>query len=199
MARGRNAGKRAKSRKAETVRKRYRRSAERLWKEAKEASGTKRERLELSARNMLQKTFDTYEKAPRGKVASLAREMGVEYKQQSAETRNQSIDLEASARYRVKDTQFRETMAKDILKTGNIGSRVLGGLSDVWKGEKTAEGIQEKIFDFLGVNSWEEVIDKIEEIAPNLYENSNDKDETYDDVTSRVMAYIKERQNETQV
>lgn len=184
---------RTESRKRNKYRNRYIRFAEKMLKESRKAQGSERDRLRAIARNATERAFGTYEKSPTGKkITNLAKELGVTMTAADRKRMAKYSTDYTSSRYTVKNAD-REQMAIDILSSGNISGRVFGGLVDVWRGEGkvTPDEMREGIFQFLGVETWADALDALHDIVPNLYEDVSD-DATYDEVTSAIMAYVKE-------
>lgn len=188
---------RTASRQRNLFRNRYIRAAERAFRESERASGAERGRLRTVAKNALERAVGTYEKAPTGKkIKGLAGKLGVSTARETREKFSKYSTDYASRNYTVKQGA-KERIAMDVISSGNLWGRVMGGLVDVWKtseGPVTREAVRERIFDFLDVDNWADALRVLEEITPNLYEDMT-SDTKYDEVTSALMAYVAEHQN----
>ena len=89
----------------------------------------------------------------------------------------------------------RDTMAKEILKIDNIGSRFYGGLVDVWGGsEDTRQHPNQAILDYFGADSVMDVLESLEAAGIDIY-TPIDNDSTYKSIQLRIQEYILANRN----
>ena len=172
------------------ARRRYRRQAERFIKKADESSGILKSRYEAQARNATINALSTYAKGqqPKGRVKRLTERRGIDAKtvQQVAFAKGMrsggvSTGLVSRLVQRSKQTlvsaETRDEMAKDILSTGNVGSRFYGGLVDIWGDTpEHREHPNQSILDFFGTDSMMDVIEDLEAEGIDLYTPDENED-----------------------
>lgn len=196
------------------ARRRFVRLAERMVKKAKSTTGRVAERFKNQARAAIEKAAQLYERKADIKRSngfiSLADELGVnldEYmtlgeqnkrreqlKQESLDATTTVIDASTGKRRMRSARERRDVEARAILNSP-IGSRIYGGLVDVWAqptfkdGElvyrKGREEINRAIMDYFGVDSMMDVIELLEK-ETNLYADPESM-EKYDAVTLAIM------------
>lgn len=188
------------------TRRRFRRAAERFLKKADEATSTmERERWEAAAQDAVTKAISTYEPGSevRGVVADVAKRAGVD---PSNVLRVQSIADEAqrdtltkkreeqSQKLTATNLQSRDAQGRAILNTRNIGHSIFGGLKKLWYTEGDAEGNANplpKVLEALGLHDALELVEYIENYAPDLYKKGKlDDDEIYEIVRAQLNYFV---------
>ena len=185
------------------ARRRYRRQAERFIKKADESSGILKSRYEAQARNATINALSTYAKGqqPKGRVKQLTEMLGIDAKtvQQVAFAKGMqsggvSTGLVSRLIQRSKQTlasaETRDEMAKEILSTGNVGSRFYGGLVDIWGDTpEHREHPNQSILDFFGTDSMMDVIEDLEAEGIDLY-TPDENEDVYKSAQLALQQYI---------
>lgn len=185
------------------ARRRYRRQAERFIKKADESSGILKSRYEAQARNATINALSTYAKGqqPKGRVKQLTDMLGIDAKtvQQVAFAKGMqsggvSTGLVSRLVQRSKQTlvsaETRDEMAKEILSTGNVGSRFYGGLVDIWGDTpEHREHPNQSILDFFGTDSMMDVIEDLEAEGIDLY-TPDENEDVYKSAQLALQQYI---------
>jgi hypothetical protein len=185
------------------ARRRYRRQAERFIKKADESSGILKSRYEAQARSATINALSTYAKGqqPKGRVKQLTEMLGVDAKtvQQVAFAKGMqfggvSTGLVSRLVQRSKQTlvsaETRDEMAKEILSTGNVGSRFYGGLVDIWGDTpEHREHPNQSILDFFGTDSMMDVIEDLEAEGIDLY-TPDENEDVYKSAQLALQQYI---------
>ena len=185
------------------ARRRYRRQAERFIKKAGESSGILKSRYEAQARNATINALSTYAKGqePKGRVKQLTDMLGIDAKtvQQVAFAKGMqsggvSTGLVSRLVQRSKQTlvsaETRDAMAKEILSTGNVGSRFYGGLVDIWGDTpEHREHPNQSILDFFGTDSMMDVIEDLEAEGIDLY-TPDENEDVYKSAQLALQQYI---------
>jgi len=185
------------------ARRRYRRQAERFIKKADESSGILKSRYEAQARNATINALSTYAKGqqPKGRVKQLTEMLGIDAKtvQQVAFAKGMqsggvSTGLVSRLVERSKQTlasaETRDAMAKEILSTGNVGSRFYGGLVDIWGDTpEHREHPNQSILDFFGTDSMMDVIEDLEAEGIDLY-TPDENEDVYKSAQLALQQYI---------
>lgn len=185
------------------ARRRYRRQAERFIKKAGESSGILKSRYEAQARNATINALSTYAKGqqPKGRVKQLTEMLGIDAKtvQQVAFAKGMqsggvSTGLVSRLVQRSKQTlasaETRDEMAKEILSTGNVGSRFYGGLVDIWGDTpEHREHPNQSILDFFGTDSMMDVIEDLEAEGIDLY-TPDENEDVYKSAQLALQQYI---------
>ena len=185
------------------ARRRYRRQAERFIKKADESSGILKSRYEAQARNATINALSTYAKGqqPKGRVKQLTEMLGIDAKtvQQVAFAKGMqsggvSTGLVSKLVQRSKQTlvsaETRDEMAKEILSTGNVGSRFYGGLVDVWGDTpEHREHPNQPILEFFGTDSMMDVIEGLEAAGIDLY-TPDENEDVYKSAQLALQQYI---------
>lgn len=160
------------------ARRRYRRRAERLVKQAKETIGAAAERLRVLARDYIERALSTYQQGhePSGKIAELAKSLGARLKDgkptvdYTAKAQVEKIAHESMQTLEnMKDT--RDYEARIILQRGNIGARFYGGLIDIWADTDYADR-DAAILDYFGADSLMDVLEELEQSGIDIYSSS---------------------------
>lgn len=185
------------------ARRRYRRQAERFIKKADESSGILKSRYEAQARNATINALSTYAKGqqPKGRVKQLTDMLGIDAKtvQQVAFAKGMqsggvSTGLVSRLVERSKQTlvsaETREEMAKQILSTGNVGSRFYGGLIDIWGDTpEHRKHPNQPILEFFGADSIMDVIEGLEAAGIDLY-TPDENEDVYKSIQLALQQYI---------
>lgn len=185
------------------ARRRYRRQAERFIKKADKSSGILKSRYEAQARNATINALSTYAKGqqPKGQVKQLVEMLGIDAKtvQQVAFAKGMqsggvSTGLVSRLVQRSKQTlasaETRDEMAKEILGTGNVGSRFYGGLVDIWGDTpEHRKHPNQSILDFFGTDSMMDVIEDLEAEGIDLY-TPDENEDIYKSAQLALQQYI---------
>lgn len=198
------------------ARRRERRAAERYLKRAEQATGATAERYREIARSHFENAMSTYDPTQQqvfsGPMKKLATEFGRDITKerreyQSADDRQRERITRNAERRRkaaeqrsygalegsLDDEQTRREEEAQAIMSSPVGSRIMGGLVDVWgeyAGDK--EAMTSAIYDYFGASSWADVIDKIEEqIGAELY-GYEEADSIYEVVVVGIQIAVKE-------
>lgn len=185
------------------ARRRYRRQAERFIKKADKSSGILKSRYEAQARNATINALSTYAKGqqPKGRVKQLTDMLGIDAKtvQQVAFAKGMqsggvSTGLVSRLVQRSKQVlasvETRDEMAKEILSTGNVGSRFYGGLVDIWGDTpEHREHPNQSILEFFGTDSMMDVIEDLEAEGIDLY-TPDENEDVYKSAQLALQQYI---------
>ena len=198
------------------ARKRYWRAAERNLKRAQESVGMASDKYKRQAEQQLKQAISTYDTSKTINFAKpiqrLANALGINLKDETDMARglterekrrtiNRSMDTLES---RLGDDAIRREMAaKTILSNPTIGSRIYGGLVEVWKDKATVwdpddqkykvdnNKINELLTDYFGVDNIGDVLVKLEEsIGDRLYEIDDDKANIYEVVKLMIQSKV---------
>ena len=186
------------------ARRRYRRQAERYLAKAEKASGLKRARYQAQARAATLKAAQTYAQGqePQGQVKSLMERQGIDrgtiaavsaakgYKSGGiGRSVERLVDQSLNALVGSKP-ETRDQMARDILSTGNVGSRFYGGLVQIWDGtEESRKHPNRAILEFFGAESIMDVLEELEAQGIDLY-TPDVNDDVYKSVQLKLQQYI---------
>ena len=213
---------------ATNARKRYYRAAERYLKQADSASGATAARYRALARQELDNALSTYSKGTTQKfskpITKLANDLGVSLTQerqriksrtdkQAEKLRASAIDLSGKSAARLvsnKPTaeQLRQDEARAILNSP-IGSRIIGGLVDVWKDDVTVTGddgeltidqrkILPALFDYFEVDNLADMLDKVEEIIGDKLYSDEGNENMYEAVKIMLQIHVMNDNSVTQ-
>lgn len=186
------------------ARRRYRRQAERYLAKAEKASGLKRARYQAQARDATLKAAQTYAQGqePQGQVKSLMERQGIDrgtiaavsaakgYKSGGIGGRVERLVNQSLNALVGNGEKTRDQMARDILSTGNIGSRFYGGLVQVWDGtEESRRHPNRAILEFFGAGSIMDVLEELEAQGIDLY-TPDQNDDVYKSVQLKLQQYI---------
>ena len=208
------AGKATRARKAGddayNARRRSQRSAERNMKKAEQSSGATAARYRQLARDDLDKAMKTYDQSTTQNfnktITNLADQLGVDLQQQrrriqsmkkgTAEKLRENAISEEKSRTRLvanidDDEARRQAEARQIINS-KVGSRIIGGLVDVWKDEATIstdEGLEvdnrkilPALFDYFNVDNLADMLEKVEQIIGDKLYGDEDSDAMYEAV-----------------
>ena len=186
------------------ARRRYRRQAERYLAKAEKASGIEKARYEAQARDATIKASQLYAKGqkPQGQVKALMERQGIDSSTIAAvsvarghksggigRSVERLVDHSLNALVGSKP-ETRDQMARDILSTGNIGSRFYGGLVQVWDGtEESRRHPNRAILEFFGAESIMDVLEELEAQGIDLY-TPDENDDVYKSVQLKLQQYI---------
>ena len=185
------------------ARRRYRRQAERFIKKADKSSGILKSRYEAQARNATINALSTYAKGqqPKGRVKQLTEMLGIDAKtvQQVAFAKGMQSGgvstglvsrLVQRSKQALASAETRDAMAKEILSTGNVGSRFYGGLVDIWGDTpEHREHPNQSILDFFGTDSMMDVIEDLEAEGIDLY-TPDENEDVYKSAQLALQQYI---------
>lgn len=185
------------------ARRRYRRQAERFIKKADESSGILKSRYEAQARNATINALSTYAKGqqPKGRVKQLTEMLGIDAKtvqqvafakgmQSGGVTTGLVSRLVQRSKQTLASAETRDAMAKEILSTGNVGSRFYGGLVDIWGDTpEHREHPNQSILDFFGADSMMDVIEDLEAEGIDLY-TPDENEDVYKSAQLALQQYI---------
>ena len=193
------------------ARKRYYRSAERNLKKAEESTGATASRYRELARQNFEDALSTYDPVNTQRVSKniqrLADEFNVDIKEyqqrriQAATYDERSLEQQRNRQQlsiwrsqnvlesNLHDSKFRAELEAREIFNSPIGSRIIGGLVDVWRDVATDTGgkvDKSKIFGaiqaYFGVDNLADLLDKIEEkIGEELYKDPKNEN-LYDSV-----------------
>ena len=192
------------------ARKRYYRAAERNLKKANESSGATASRYRELARQNLEDALDTYDPANKQKVSApiqrLADEFNIDIKERR-EMRLKAVEegghLAEAAENRqrlsiwrsqnvlegnLQNPEFRAELEARTVFSSPIGSRIIGGLVDVWRDVATEGGktdrskIFEAIQNYFGVDSLADLLKKVEEKLGDVLYKDPGNQSIYDTV-----------------
>lgn len=186
------------------ARRRYRRQAERYLAKAEKAGGLEKARYQAQARDATIKAAQTYARGQKvqGQVKALMERQGIDsstiaavsaakgYKSggigRSVERLvSQSLNALAGSK-----PETRDQMARDILSTGNVGSRFYGGLVQIWDGtEESRRHPNRAILEFFGAESIMDVLEELEAQGIDLY-TPDENDDVYKSVQLKLQQYI---------
>lgn len=185
------------------ARRRYRRQAERFIKKADKSSGILKSRYEAQARNATINALSTYAKGqqPKGRVKQLTDMLGIDAKtvqqvafakgmQSGGVTTGLVSRLVQRSKQTLASAETRDEMAKEILSTGNVGSRFYGGLVDIWGDTpEHREHPNQSILDFFGTDSMMDVIEDLEAEGIDLY-TPDENEDIYKSAQLALQQYI---------
>lgn len=197
------------------ARRRFARAAERNLEKAKETSGATSERYRQLARQNLESAIDLYDskslnRKSAQRIRQAAGELGVDLEGAKADTgRANKLDVMSRSfstlESNLADDNFRrEQEARALLNDDRIGSRILGGLVDVWRDKATIVDengiakidnakIMPALFDYFGVENLADMLDKLEDsIGSKLYEMRGDADNIYEHVKVLIQTKVLE-------
>lgn len=186
------------------ARRRYRRQAERYLARAEKASGLERARYQAQARNATIKAMQTYARGqkPQGQVKALMERQGIGtgtiaavsvakgYKSGGIGEGIRRLVNQSLSALVGKEQKTRDQMARDILSTGNVGSRFYGGLVQVWdETEESRQHPNRAILEFFGADSIMDVLEELEAQGIDLY-TPDENDDFYKSAQLKLQQYI---------
>lgn len=186
------------------ARRRYRRQAERYLAKVEEASGLERARYQAQARNATIKAAQTYARGqkPQGQVKALMERQGIGagtiaavsaakgYKSGGIGDGVRRLVNQSLSALVGKEQKTRDQMARDILSTGNVGSRFYGGLVQIWdETEESRQHPNRAILEFFGADSIMDVLEELEDQGIDLY-TPDENDDVYKSAQLKLQQYI---------
>lgn len=187
------------------ARRRFRRQAERYLKKAESASGLTRARYEAQARNAVMNAMRTYSggQKPQGQVKKLAERLEITqgtFAARAALKGAQAKSIRKSDLSKLigksftalvgSSTKSRDEIAREILNTGNIGSRFYGGLVQIWDySEESRQHPNQAILDFFDKESIMDVLEELEEQGINLYA-PDENDDVYKSAQLQLQKFV---------
>lgn len=201
---------------AYNARRRYARAGVRYLKEAESSSGATAARYKQLAKRQYEAALKTYGDKPPQKVSANIKQLQEQFdpgrditKQGGIRTSDREAYIEQSAfslqSSMADENVRREREARTLLNDDVIGSRILGGLVDVWKDKATVidengmtkidnKRIVPALLDYFKVTNLADMVDKLEEtIGSSLYELKGDLEDIYENV--RILIAEKVRDN----
>lgn len=197
---------------AYNARRRYYRSAERYLKKAETTSGTTSERYRALARKDLEEALATYDaSAPKQKISKPIRDL--------AEKMNINLDVQrgdfiaSTEKERAKAIERstkrlesnlndvnarRDQEARIILSNPTISRRIIGGFVDVWrdrliddnKGVIDRSRIFPLLFEYFKVNSYADLLEKVENIVGDKLYLDEDSESIYETVKILIQTNV---------
>lgn len=196
------------------ARRRYIRAAERNLKKAEELQGATAERYRQLARQNFESAISTYSpdqlsKGIRSKsLQGMANEFGYNADILSSINQNRyQQNLEILTRESEQQLEGvintvgnrREQEARALLNDDTIGSRILGGLVEVWKDAATVDGkvdnkkILPAIYEHFGIDNLADLVEILEqEIGSSLYAMKGDIDNIYEAVKIMIQTKVRD-------
>lgn len=186
------------------ARRRYYRAAQRNLKKAEQSSGATAARYRNLAKQNLDDAMATYDlgitQMFSKPIENIARELGVDIKKRRENL--QRLSEQEQGRYRARREKIAGQESKKVLEgslqdesiraeyearalfNSPIGSRILGGLVDVWRepatdknGKVDKSKIIPAILDYFKVDSLSDVLNKLEKVlGESLYSNPENTD-----------------------
>lgn len=198
------------------ARKRYWRSAERNLKRAEQTSGASAAKFRRQAEQELKQALSTYDTSKKINVSApikrLAQSLNIDVsyeltsaRQLSEKEKRQTINRSFNTlESRLQNPEIRrDRQARTILNNPAIGSRILGGLVDVWRdkalvwSDKQNKYVvdNEKIYgiltEYFGVETIADVLDKLEEtMGERLYRVDGDNETIYETVKLLIQTKV---------
>ena len=213
---------------ATVARKRFYRSAERYLKQAAKSTGATAARLKSLAKREFENALSTYSKKTKQKfskpIQRIASALGINLEQKREELQNLSdtkaeqrrkraIDLTGKSERSLVGTQtdseqLRQEEAKKIFGS-SIGSRIIGGLVDVWLDEATEyvedwdkygnkyiktvvnrPAMFKAMFEYFKVDNLADLLDAVEDIVGEILYSEGDEDTIYETVKLTLQTHI---------
>ena len=173
------------------ARRRYTRQAERYLKQAQNAKGIEKGRLETEATASLERAIATYKDPTQASKSSVIQKLtdklhpNVPTRKVGEGIRNQYIAESYAALESTRNDESirRELEAEEILST-DIGNRIYGALVDVWK-DDDYEKRNQNIMEHFGVDSMADVLDILEASGIDIYADPESL-EKYDEVRTAI-------------
>ena len=205
------------------ARKRYYRASERYLKKAEETTGATSNKYKQLAKQNFEDALNTYEPGNKQRyskpIQKLAETFGYDLeghreKRTQNEKRYKKVQREAidkstrALESALEDPEARrQAEARALLNNDAIGSRILGGLVDVWKDEASVyddegnyEGIDNEeilpaLFDYFEVDNLADMLEMVEEIIGDKLYADEDSDTMYEAVKILIQTKIVENES----
>lgn len=196
------------------ARRRYIRAAERNLKKAENLQGATAARYKELARQNFESAISTYSpnELSKGIRSKSLKNMSEEFGYNSdvlkgINQRRYKGDLDILTRESEQQLESvidsvgnrRESEARALLNDDVIGSRILGGLVDVWKDAATVDGkvdnskILPAIYEHFGIDNLADLVDILEqEIGSSLYAMKGDVDNIYEAVKIMIQTKVRD-------
>ena len=208
---------------ATNARKRYYRAAERYLKQAENAVGANKSKLEALAQLRLDDALKTYSKTTTQNfskpIQNIANRLGVDLSEKRRKMQERTNKEELNIRERAMNEErskqakasaynsetMRQREARALLNS-DIGSRIIGGTVEVWQSEASYidENGQTKIdktkilpalYEHFEVDNLADLLDVMQDIAgEDLYKNL-DEQALYESAKITIQTYIKSQRN----
>ena len=209
------------------ARKRYYRASERYLKQAEKSSGTTAARYRQLAKQNFEDALSTYDPANTQKyskpIQRLATEFGYDLEgerslPQDIDARESEIEKRRKKQERLVYSESgnvlegtmknadarREIEAQSLFRSSEIGRRIIGGYSDVWRDEASyideetgerkidTKKIFKALFKYFGVDNLADLVEKVENDIGEILYKMGSPDEMYETVklaiNKRVLA-----------
>lgn len=214
---------------ATIARKRYYRASERYLKKAEQSTGTTAARYRYLAKQSFEDALSTY--SPENKqryskpIQRLANEFGYDLERErrlpdgesarAAELARRERQMERVVYARSDDTlestrknpdKRREAEARAVLRSSELGRRIIGGYVDVWRDEATyidtktgqqkvdTSKIFKALYKYFGVSNVADLVEAVEkDIGEDLY-SMGKQEEVYETVKLRITKNLLENE-----
>lgn len=183
------------------ARRRYRRKAQRLVKQAAQAaSPAEANRLKTQAAGLYEQAVSLYEdssskRAKAHGMQQLESELDpyIIQSRTSKKTGDKRAAILGASRAALESSEVSpDEAAKAILSRGNIGSRFYAGTREIWEG-RTGEDINQAILDYYGADNMMQVLEQLENAGIDLY-TPEEQSEVYTDVATAIQANVAQQQ-----
>lgn len=205
------------------ARKRFYRKSQSYLKKAEESSGATASKYRQLAKQNFEDALNTYEPTNKQKYSKPIRELAevfgydleghrekrIENEKFYKKVQERAIENSVSALKSIEDDPEtrRQNEARALLNNDAIGSRILGGLVDVWKDEASVyddegnyqgidnEEILPALFDYFDVDNLADMLEKVEEIIGDKLYADEDSDSMYEAVKILIQTKIVENES----
>lgn len=205
------------------ARKRFYRKSQSYLKKAEESSGATASKYRQLAKQNFEDALNTYEPTNKQKYSKPIRELAevfgydleghrekrIENEKFYKKVQERAIENSVSALKSIEDDPEtrRQNEARALLNNDAIGSRILGGLVDVWKDEASVyddegnyqgidnEEILPALFDYFEVDNLADMLEKVEEIIGDKLYADEDSDSMYEAVKILIQTKIVENES----
>lgn len=205
------------------ARKRFYRKSQSYLKKAEESSGATASKYRQLAKQNFEDALNTYEPTNKQKYSKPIRELAevfgydleghrekrIENEKFYKKVQERAIENSVSALKSIEDDPEtrRQNEARALLNNDAIGSRILGGLVDVWKDEASVyddegnyqgidnEEILPALFDYFEVDNLADMLEKVEEIIGDKLYADEDSDSMYEAVKILIQTEIVENES----
>lgn len=186
------------------ARRRYIRSSKRYLEKAEKATGATAARYRSLAQENYRKAVSTYgekkqkfskdirEVASRLGITASKLEVTQETKKELIQESTQTLETVMKD-----DVRRTEREAQAVVNSPEIAHRIMGGLVDVWKnrvptidGKLSTKRIIPTLFDYFGVGSYQELLERLEGIVGESLYSMGDNEYFYDSVKLALQDYV---------